>query len=64
MKRFPEIIDLLLSVVRGRELSTGILASQMISNVPVAILLSGLFGMGSRTAESNNNQEHRQELRG
>lgn len=41
MKRVPALNDLLLSVVQGRELLTGILASQVISNVPAAILLSG-----------------------
>lgn len=41
IKRIPEISSLLVSVVEGRELLTGILASQVISNVPAAILLSG-----------------------
>ncbi len=41
MKRIPEINTLLVSVVQGRELLTGILTSQIISNVPAAILLSG-----------------------
>lgn len=41
MKRIPEISNFLVSVVEGRELLTGILASQVISNVPAAILLSG-----------------------
>ncbi len=41
MKRIPEINTLLVSVVQGRELLTGILTSQVISNVPAAILLSG-----------------------
>ena len=44
MKRIPEISELLVSVVQGRELLTGILASQVISNVPAAILLSGFSG--------------------
>lgn len=41
MKRIPEINTLLVSVVQGRELLTGILTSQIISNIPAAILLSG-----------------------
>lgn len=41
MKRIPAASDFLISVVQGRELLTGILASQVISNVPAAILLSG-----------------------
>ena len=41
MKRIPEVSSLLVSVVEGRELWAGILASQVISNVPAAILLSG-----------------------
>ena len=41
MKRIPAVSDFLISVVQGRELLTGILASQVISNVPAAILLSG-----------------------
>lgn len=41
MKRIPEISGFLSSVVQGRELLTGILSSQFISNVPAAILLSG-----------------------
>lgn len=41
MKRIPQISDFLVSVVQGRELLTGILSSQIISNVPAAILLSG-----------------------
>ena len=41
MKRIPEVSSLLVSVVQGRELITGILTSQVISNVPAAILLSG-----------------------
>lgn len=41
MKRIPEINALLVSAVQGRELLVGILASQIISNVPAAILLSG-----------------------
>lgn len=41
VKRIPEISSLLLSAVQGRELLTGIIASQVISNVPAAILLSG-----------------------
>lgn len=41
MKRIPEISNFLNSVVQGNELLTGILTSQVISNVPAAILLSG-----------------------
>ena len=43
MKRIPEISGFLVSVVDGKELLMGILTSQIISNVPAAILLSG-FG--------------------
>lgn len=41
MKRIPEINLWLHSVIHGHELLTSILASQVISNVPAAILLSG-----------------------
>lgn len=41
MKRVPEISSFLISVVEGRELLMGIFTSQIISNVPAAILLSG-----------------------
>ena len=41
IKRVPEISSLLISLVQGRELWAGILVSQVISNVPAAILLSG-----------------------
>ncbi|MEA4919971.1 MAG: SLC13 family permease [Clostridiaceae bacterium] len=41
MKRIPEINLWLQSVIYGRELLISILASQVISNVPAAILLSG-----------------------
>ncbi len=41
VKRIPQISDFLIRLVNGRELLTGILASQVISNVPAAILLSG-----------------------
>ena len=44
MKRIPEISSLLSSFVQGRELWAGILTSQVISNVPAAILLSGFAG--------------------
>lgn len=44
MKRIPEISNVLASLVRGRELWAGILTSQIISNVPAAILLSGFAG--------------------
>lgn len=41
MKRIPQINLWLQGVIHGRELLTSILASQVISNVPAAILLSG-----------------------
>ena len=41
LKRIPALNDLLRTLVQGRELWAGILASQVISNVPAAILLSG-----------------------
>lgn len=41
MKRIPEISSFLISVVEGRELLMGIFTSQIISNVPAVILLSG-----------------------
>ena len=41
MKRIPQVSELLVSVVQGRELLIGILTSQIISNVPAAILLAG-----------------------
>ena len=41
VKRMPGISGLLFSLVDGRELWVGILTSQVISNVPAAILLSG-----------------------
>ncbi len=41
IKRIPAVNGLLVSLVQGRELLAGILASQAISNVPAAILLSG-----------------------
>lgn len=44
MKRIPQISQLLVSLVQGKELWAGILASHVISNVPAAILLSGFAG--------------------
>ena len=44
MKRMPAVSSLLVSMVKGRELWEGILASQVISNVPAAVLLSGFTG--------------------
>lgn len=41
MKRIPQINLYLHRAIHGRELLTSILASQVISNVPAAILLSG-----------------------
>ena len=36
----PDVREFLENAVRGREVETGILASQVISNVPAALLLS------------------------
>jgi Na+/H+ antiporter NhaD/arsenite permease-like protein len=41
MKRIPEINQWLYNVINGQELLISVLASQIISNVPAAILLSG-----------------------
>lgn len=41
LKRIPELSGALVGLTRGHELLSGILASQFISNVPAAILLSG-----------------------
>ncbi len=41
MQRIPAVSDLIRTLVTGRELITGTLLSQVISNVPAAILLSG-----------------------
>lgn len=41
LKRIPLVSEALISAVKGRELLTGVLASQVMSNVPAAILLSG-----------------------
>ena len=41
VQNIPAVSDLLHKLIRGRELSAGILLSQCISNVPAAILLSG-----------------------
>lgn len=41
IRRLPEVNALLTSLVAGRELWAGLLASQLISNVPAAVLLSG-----------------------
>ena len=41
MKRIPQVSEFLVSAVQGRDLLAGILTSQIISNVPAAILLSG-----------------------
>ena len=41
MKQVPEIVDMISGLVKGREFIVGVLASQVISNVPAAILLSG-----------------------
>lgn len=39
--RIEAVSDLLSSVIAGRELEVGVLASQVISNVPAALMLSG-----------------------
>lgn len=44
IKRIPEINFWLNSIIQGHELLTSVLASQVISNVPAAILLSGFTG--------------------
>lgn len=41
VKNIPAVSELLSSLVAGRELAVGILLSQIISNVPAAMLLSG-----------------------
>lgn len=41
MKRIPAVSDFLMSIVAEREIVVSVLASQVISNVPAAILLSG-----------------------
>lgn len=41
MERIPAVSTLVASLLKGRELLLGILSSQVISNVPAAILLSG-----------------------
>ena len=41
LRRLPEVSGLLTALVAGRELWAGLLASQIISNVPAAVLLSG-----------------------
>ena len=41
VKNIPAVSDLLSSLVAGRELGVGVLLSQVISNVPAAMLLSG-----------------------
>lgn len=41
MSRIPAVSDLLQRLITGRELWMGILTSQVISNVPTAVLLSG-----------------------
>lgn len=41
MKRIPQISLWLGSIIQGHELLTSVLSSQVISNVPAAILLSG-----------------------
>lgn len=41
IKSIPSVSDFLASVIVGRELTAGVLLSQIISNVPAAMLLSG-----------------------
>lgn len=41
VKAIPELSSMLESIIRGNELWAGIVSSQVISNVPAAILLSG-----------------------
>ncbi len=41
MKRIPQFSELLSSVLQGNEVLTAIISSQLISNVPSALLLSG-----------------------
>lgn len=41
MKHTESVNELLMSVIQGREMLVGVLASQIISNVPAAMLLSG-----------------------
>ncbi len=44
----PDVREFLENAVRGREVETGILASQVISNVPAALLLSKFTTDGAR----------------
>ena len=44
----PEVRSFLETVVRGREVETGILASQIVSNVPAALLLSHFTADGTK----------------
>lgn len=41
MERIPAVSDLLKEIVTGHEIAAGVISSQMISNVPAALLLSG-----------------------
>lgn len=41
MQRIPAVAEMISSLVKGKELITAFLASQIISNVPAAMLLSG-----------------------
>jgi len=41
MKNIPQVTDMMKKILEGKELLLGILFSQVISNVPAAILLSG-----------------------
>lgn len=54
VKRMDGISQILMNVIEGRELATGILASQVISNVPAAILLSGFTSRTGRLLTAVN----------
>ena len=41
MERIPAVNDLLKEIVTGHEVATGVISSQVVSNVPAALLLSG-----------------------
>lgn len=53
VRRLPEVNALLTSLVAGRELWTGLLASQIISNVPAAVLLSDSAGTTRRSSPAS-----------
>ena len=41
MERIPAVNDLLKEIVTGHEVAAGVISSQVVSNVPAALLLSG-----------------------